>query len=192
MIAESIEKPRKAGLLQQDMRLATFTLAVFLAVLVVPAARAQGSNPPAPAGQEPGSSSSKERKTPAETQTPPEPAPPPAPDGSDPISRRINNTAPALHDVEVGMYYMKKGKYDAAIDRFKDATVLLPEYGLPYRLIGEAYEKKKFLPEALQAYQKYLTFNISDKEAEDIRKRVSRLQSEIQEQEKRREAATKP
>jgi tetratricopeptide (TPR) repeat protein len=87
---------------------------------------------------------------------------------------------------------MKKEKYDAAIDRFKEATVLLPDYGLPYKLMGEAYEKKKFLPEALEAYQKYLGFNISQKDADEVRKRVSRLQGEIQDQEKRRAAATKP
>jgi tetratricopeptide (TPR) repeat protein len=121
-----------------------------------------------------------------------QPAPPPAPDGSDPISRRINNSAPAQHDVEVGLYYMKKEKYDAAIDRFKEATRLMPDYGLPYKLMGEAYEKKKFLPEARQAYQKYLTFLVSSKEAEEIQKRVTRLDAEIQDQEKRRAAATKP
>lgn len=163
------------------MRLITFTLAASCAVLLWTAtARTQGS------------SSSKDKKTPAETQAPPQPAPPPAPDGSDSISRRINYTATAQHDVEVGLWYMKKEKYDAAIDRFKEATVLLPDYGLPYKLMGEAYEKKKFLPEALEAYQKYLGFNISQKDADEVRKRVSRLQGEIQDQEKRRAAATKP
>jgi len=94
--------------------------------------------------------------------------------------------------VEVGLYYMKREKYDAAIDRFVEATKLMPEYGLPYKLMGEAYEKKKFLPEARQAYQKDLTYNISSKDADDIRKRVARLDGEIQEQDRRRAAATKP
>ena len=121
-----------------------------------------------------------------------QPAPPAAPDGSDPISRRINNTAPAQHDVEVGLYYMKKEKYDAAIDRFNEAIKLMPDYGLPYKLMGEAYEKKKFLPEAMHAYQKYMTFASAAKESEDIQKRIARLQADIQEQDKRRAAATKP
>jgi tetratricopeptide (TPR) repeat protein len=165
----------------------TIIAAVFGAALLCPAiVRAQGS------GQDSSSSSSSKKKAPAESQAPPSPAPPAAPDGSDPISRRINNSAPALHDIEVGQYYMKKEKYDAAIDRFKDATVLLPDYSLPYKLMCEAYEKKKFLPEALQAYQKYLGLKIPEKEADDIRKRVSHLQEEIQDQEKRRQEATKP
>jgi tetratricopeptide (TPR) repeat protein len=158
--------------------LATVLAAGVLAFLCTAATQAQGS------GQD--SSSSSKPKPPAGS------APPAAADASDPISRRINNTAPAEHDVEVGQYYMKKEKYDAAIDRFKDATVLLPDYSPPYRLMGEAYEKKKFLPEALQAYQKYLTLKVAEKDADDIRKRVTRLQGEIQEQEKRRQAATKP
>jgi len=86
---------------------------------------------------------------------------------------------------------MKKEKWDAAVDRFKDAAKLLPDYGLPYKLMGEAYEKKKFLPEAAEAYRKYLTFSISDKDADDVRKRISRLQGEIEEQQRKREAATK-
>jgi len=162
-------------------------IAVACAALLCAAAAAgqeSSSKPPPPPD--------KDKKGSSGSQAPAGAAPPPAPDGSDPVSRRINNTAPAEHDVEVGLYYMKKEKWDAAIDRFKDATVLLPDYGLPYKLMGEAYEKKKFLPEAMQAYQKYLSFVISDKDAEDVRKRVSRLQGEIQEQEKRRQAATRP
>jgi tetratricopeptide (TPR) repeat protein len=87
---------------------------------------------------------------------------------------------------------MKKEKYDAAIDRFKEATKLLPDYALPYRLMGEAYEKKKFLPEAQAAYKKFLEVAPKDKDADEVRKRVERLQGEIQEEDRRRAAATKP
>jgi tetratricopeptide (TPR) repeat protein len=121
-----------------------------------------------------------------------QPAPPAASDNSDATSRRINNTAPAEHDVEVGQYYLKKEKYDAAIDRFKEATRLLPDYGLAYRLMGEAYEKKKFLPEAQAAYKKFLEVAPQDKDAGEVRKRLERLQAEIQQQDRRRAAATKP
>jgi tetratricopeptide (TPR) repeat protein len=116
--------------------------------------------------------------------------PPPPPD--DDISRRIYNTAPAEHDVEVGQYYMKKEKYDAAVDRFKHAIELLPKYSLPYRLLGEAYEKKHFYPEALAAYQKYVELFPKAGDAENVRKRITRLQETIRDQEKRREKAAKP
>jgi len=159
--------------------------AACLAALLWPgAAQAQSSS-----SQDDSSSSKPPQKTKGKAS---QPAPPAAADGSDPVSRRINNSAPAQHDVEVGQYYVKKEKYDAAIDRFKDATVLLPDFALPYKLMGEAYEKKKFLPEALAAYQKFIEVAPNDKDADDVRKRVARLQGEIQEQDRRRAAATKP
>jgi tetratricopeptide (TPR) repeat protein len=148
--------------------------------------------PGAARGQSSSSQDSNSKPSQKQKGGPPAPAPPAAADGSDDISRRINNSAPAQHDVEVGQYYMKKEKYDAAIDRFKDATQLLPKYALPYRLMGEAYEKKKFLPEALAAYQKFIDVAPKDKESEDVQKRVARLRGEIQEEDKRRAAATKP
>jgi len=168
----------------------TIIAAACVAALVWPgAARAQSSSSQDSSSQE---SSSSSRSSQKQTGGPPAPAPPAAPDGSDKISRRINNSAPAQHDVEVGQYYMKKEKYDAAIDRFKDATVLLPDYADAYRLMGEAYEKKKFLPEALAAYQKFIAVAPKHKDAEEMRNRVARLQGEIQESDRRRAAATKP
>jgi len=170
--------------------LGTILAAACVAALVCPAAaRAQSSGSQGSSSQE---SSSSSRSSQKQTGGPPAPAPPAAPDGSDKISRRINNSAPAQHDVEVGKYYMKKEKYDAAIDRFKDATVLLPDYADAYRLMGEAYEKKKFLPEALAAYQKFIQVAPKDKDADEMRKRVARLQGEIQEEDRRRATATKP
>jgi tetratricopeptide (TPR) repeat protein len=148
----------------------------------------QGSGSQDSSSQESSSSSKPSQKTKGQT---PQPAPPAAPDGSDKISRRINNSAPAQHDVEVGKYYMKKEKYDAAIDRFQDAAKLLPDYVEAYRLMGEAYEKKKFLSEAMAAYQKFIAVAPQDKDAEEMRKRVTRLQGEIQEENRRRAAATK-
>ena len=105
----------------------SFAVICLAAVLWPAAARAQSSS------QDSSSKPSRQSKG-------TEPAPPPAPDGSDDISRRINNSAPAQHNVEVGQYYMKKEKYDAAIDRFKEAARLLPHYALPYRLMGQAYD----------------------------------------------------
>jgi len=172
----------------------TILAAACVAALVWPGdARAQSSSSQDSSSQDSSSSSSSSSKPTQKTRGQgPQPAPPAAPDGSDKISRRINNSAPAQHDVEVGQYYMKKEKYDAAIDRFKDATVLLPDYAVAYRLMGEAYEKKKFLPEALAAYQKFIQVAPKDKDADEMRKRVARLQGEIQEEDRRRAAATKP
>jgi len=154
------------------------------------AARAQSGESSSSQGSS-SSSSSRAGSSPSSSKGT-QPAPPAAPDGSDATSRRINNSAPAQHDVEVGQYYMKREKYDAAIDRFQEATKLMPDYALAYRLMGEAYEKKKFLPEARQAYQKFLAIESSSKDADEIKKRVARLDGEIAEQDRQRAAATKP
>src|SRR5260370_30019656 len=46
----------------------------------------------------------------------------------------------AEQDLEVGQDYMKKGDWDAAIDRFKDATVAKPGYATPLPDLAEAQE----------------------------------------------------
>ncbi len=48
----------------------------------------------------------------------------------------------AEKDIEVGEHYMHNGDYDAAIDRFQDAIEAKPGYAIPFRYLGEAYEKK--------------------------------------------------
>jgi tetratricopeptide (TPR) repeat protein len=87
---------------------------------------------------------------------------------------------------------LKKEKYDAAIERFNEAIALLPKYALPYRLVAEAYEKKKFYPEALSAYQKYLDISPKAADQAEVKKRIARLQEVVRNQEKRREEALKP
>ena len=48
----------------------------------------------------------------------------------------------ADRDMQVGEYYLHKGDVDAAIDRFQDAILAKPGYGLPFRYLGEAQEKR--------------------------------------------------
>jgi tetratricopeptide (TPR) repeat protein len=99
-------------------------------------------------------------------------------------------TSKANKAVEVGQYYFKKGKYDAAIDRYKEAIEIRPEFGLPYRLVGEAYEKKKFKPEAIEWYEKYIKVVPRAVDVDNVRKRIEALRHEIeQDKEKRKEKA---
>ena len=190
---------------------AALAAALLLPCAALGAAR-PGGNVPLPAWQQPGeSSSSSKSQEPDQSQTPDQNAgqqakkgqkpaskgdaaqqPAASPDSDDAVSRRIKYTAQAEHDVEVGRYYEKRDKFDAAIDRYKEAAQLLPTYALPNRLMAEAYEKKHFLPEALQAYEKYLQVAPEAGDAGEIRKRADRLRKEIQEDERKREAATKP
>ena len=89
--------------------------------------------------------------------------------------------------VEVGEYYMKKGNYDAAIDRFQDAVRYKPGFARPYRLMGEAYEKKGEKAEAVKSYQTYLKLLPSAEDAAKVRKRIEKLARELE-----RAAARRP
>jgi tetratricopeptide (TPR) repeat protein len=85
----------------------------------------------------------------------------------------------AEKDLEVGKYYMKKGDVDAAIDRFQDAAEAKPGYAIPYRFLGEAYEKKGQKKPALKAYQRYLDLYPHAEDADKIRKKIEKLHQEI-------------
>jgi len=85
----------------------------------------------------------------------------------------------AEKDLEVGKYYMRKGDVDAAIDRFQDATEAKPGYALPFRCLGEAYEKKGKKKPAVKAYQRYLDLYPHAEDGDKIRKKIEKLHQEI-------------
>src|SRR5579883_568266 len=80
-----------------------------------------------------------------------EPAPPPEP------PKPVFDPLRANKSIEVGTFYMKRGNYDAAIDRFHDAAEFEPGLAKSYLLLGEAYEHKGDTDSALAAYRKYLS-----------------------------------
>ncbi len=108
----------------------------------------------------------------ARAQAPPEPPP------FDPFH--------AEKSIEVGNYYMKKGNYDAAIERFQDAVRYKPNFARAYHLLGEAYEKKGDKAEAVKAYRKYLEILPSAEDAGKVRKRVEKLSRDLARAAKRR------
>ena len=85
----------------------------------------------------------------------------------------------AEKDLEIGKYYMKKGDVDAAIDRFQDATEAKPGYALPFRYLGEAYEKQRKKKPAVKAYQRYLDLYPHAEDGDKIRKKIEKLRQEI-------------
>jgi tetratricopeptide (TPR) repeat protein len=85
----------------------------------------------------------------------------------------------AEKDIEVGKYYMKKGDIDAAIDRFEDAAAAKPGYAIPYRFLGECYEKKGKKKPAVKAYQRYLDLYPHAEDGDKIRKKIEKLHREI-------------
>jgi tetratricopeptide (TPR) repeat protein len=82
-------------------------------------------------------------------------------------------------DIEVGKFYMKKGDIDAAIDRFLDATEAKPGYAIPFRYLGEAYEKQGKKKPAVKAYQRYVDLYPHAEDGDKIRKKIAKLHEEI-------------
>jgi tetratricopeptide (TPR) repeat protein len=127
---------------------------------------------------------------PASAQDPPpsQPAKKPADSKPKPNTDSATKSAPdqpvwdplrAEKDLDVGKYYMKKGDLDAAIDRFQDATIAKPGYAIPFRFLGEAYEKKGKKKPAVKAYQRYLDLYPHAEDADKIRKKIEKLHEEI-------------
>jgi tetratricopeptide (TPR) repeat protein len=85
----------------------------------------------------------------------------------------------AEKDIDVGKYYMRKGDIDAAIDRFEDATEAKPGYAIPFRFLGECYEKKGKKKPAVKAYQRYLDLYPRAEDGDKIRKKIEKLHQEI-------------
>jgi tetratricopeptide (TPR) repeat protein len=85
----------------------------------------------------------------------------------------------AEKDLQVGKYYMNKGDVDAAIDRFMDAADAKPGYAIPFRYLGEAYEKKGQKKPAVKAYQRYLDLYPKAEDGDKIRKKIEKLHKEI-------------
>ncbi len=106
------------------------------------------------------------------------PPPPPAEPVFDPLRAEKN--------IEVGLYYLKKHNYDAAIERFQEAAKSKPNFARPYQLLGETYEKKGMKAEAVKSYESFLKILPSSPDAGKIRKRIAKLNREIESKARRR------
>ena len=125
---------------------------------------------------------------PAQNPPPPPPSPGESSSKPEPNTDSAVESAPdqpkwdplrADRDVDVGKYYMKKGDYDAAIDRFLDATEAKPGYAIPFRFLGECYEKQGKKKPAVKAYQRYLDLFPHAEDGDKVRKKIEKLHQEI-------------
>ncbi len=85
----------------------------------------------------------------------------------------------AEKNLEVGKYYLRRGNYDAAIDRLKDSIRYKSNYAEPHRLLGEAYERKGEHEQAIRYYKKYLEILPAAEDAEKIGERIEKLQKKL-------------
>jgi tetratricopeptide (TPR) repeat protein len=99
------------------------------------------------------------------------------------------NPMKALKSIEVGRYYLKTGRYDAAIDRFEEATRYQPNLAEPYFQLGKTYEKKKELDKAIASYQKYLELYRTAPNREDVEKLISKLTKQAEKERAKRSDA---
>ena len=82
----------------------------------------------------------------------------------------------AGRSLDIGTFYLKKGAYDAAIDRFVEASNYQPTLAAPWRLLGEAYEKKREYAKAVESYNKYLQILPHAPDEAKTRKTISELE----------------
>jgi tetratricopeptide (TPR) repeat protein len=90
----------------------------------------------------------------------------------------------AERDMQVGTYYMHKGDLDAAIDRFEDATLAKPGYAVPFRMLGEAQEKKGMKKKAIKSYQRYLDLYPKAEDKDKIQKKIEKLYKDVEKEKK--------
>jgi hypothetical protein len=139
--------------------------------------------PPPPPPGAPADSATTPATHPAVSPQPIDPTVPPlpptedfAPDSTAATSGPVFDPLHAQRSLDVGMFYLKKGSYDAAIDRFVEAANYQPTLAMPWKLLGETYEKKHEYAKAVDAYNKYLQLLPHAPDAAKIKKTVSELE----------------
>jgi tetratricopeptide (TPR) repeat protein len=84
--------------------------------------------------------------------------------------------------VEIGNYYLRRKKLQAALSRFQEAVKTDSHYAPAYLGLGKVYEKLGLKQKALEAYERYLDELPSTKDAEEAKgaqEAVARLQKEV-------------
>jgi tetratricopeptide (TPR) repeat protein len=92
----------------------------------------------------------------------------------------------AEKSVEVGMYYLKKKNYDAAIERFQDALRFKPGFARPHLLLGRAFEKKGDFEDSILHYTAYLEILPNAEDAKQVRKKIAGLEKKLERERNRR------
>ena len=83
----------------------------------------------------------------------------------------------ALINNALGYAYFAQEQYDIAIRQYKEALKLYPEYVVAWNNLGNAYERKQLVTQALEAYEKALEYepdnDTAKRRAQSLRKRFA-------------------
>ena len=71
---------------------------------------------------------------------------------------KISPSSPQNHN-NLGDYYGRRGEYERAIEEFKKAIELQPNYGDAYHNLGNTYQQVGKIDLAIESYQRALQFN---------------------------------
>ncbi len=114
-----------------------------------------------------------EQKAPKEQAPAKEQAPPEEDETLQPKKDYAFNPLQAEKEVKTGQFYLKKGSYLAAANRFVEATKWNPGYAEAYFWWGEAEEKLKDKKAAREAWSKFVELAPEDKRAEEVKKKLA-------------------
>ena len=108
-------------------------------------------------------------------QAPPEEQAPPDEDASKDAKVYVFNPVQAQKELRTGEFYFKKGKYNAAAGRFREATKWNPGSAEAWLRLGDTAEKQNDAKAVVEAYSKYLELQPDAKNAAEIRKRLDKV-----------------
>jgi tetratricopeptide (TPR) repeat protein len=87
------------------------------------------------------------------------------------------NPLQSKKDVTVGEEYFKKGSFNAAASRFREATKWNDGNSDAWLRLGDAEAKLKDMKAAQEAWEKYLQLAPEAKNAAEVRKKLEKLKS---------------
>ncbi len=82
------------------------------------------------------------------------------------------NPLQALSEIKIGRYYMKKGSYRAAAQRFLEATLWDPTNADAFYELGKAQERAGNQKGKSEAWKKFLELVPEDKRAAEVKKKL--------------------
>lgn len=102
---------------------------------------------------------------------------------AEPAAERKPYVPPAAwKSVEIGNFYLRGKKHNAALSRFQEAVKTDPYYSPGYLGLGKVYERIGLKQKAMEAYRKYLDTLPSAKEAEEaqvVHQAIARLERQL-------------